>query len=417
MTPSGLDRYTAAILHRRWLVAVLATVIMLAVTGGARFIGVTNDYRSLFDEDNPQLAALDALENTYTVSKTALIAVAAARRFGRGRVDIHPRDARRDRRADRGGVARAPLHPGRLAHQLLPQRGVRRRPDRRAARRGRCVARRCRSRESRGHRAERRRHRRAPGVPRRARGRGGDQLHPARERGRRDGRDHRLPRRHAGRGPSEPPGPRLPPHRRHRHGPRLRRHHAGRDADPRAAGVRHHRGRRRGPSAFGARHPRPRGHAGVRRQHHPRVRRLDRHRVQSRQFRRADHRHDGRRRPFGPHRRGGTGEHGAWPGQTRSRRRIASRQRVAGVSHHRHHGDRVPEPECFGCAAVSRSRQPGGVRRAVRLRVLHDPAAGAALDAAAPRASAPAPQGPASSTGSATSWSHAARTCSGSPAL
>ena len=76
MTPSGLDRYTAAILHRRWLVAVLATVLMLVVTGGARFIGVTNDYRSLFDEDNPQLAALDALENTYTVSKTALIAVA-----------------------------------------------------------------------------------------------------------------------------------------------------------------------------------------------------------------------------------------------------------------------------------------------------------------------------------------------------
>ena len=76
MTPSRLDRYAAAIVHRRWLVTVLATLLMLAVTGGARFIGVTNDYRSLFDEDNPQLAALDALENTYTVSKTALIAVA-----------------------------------------------------------------------------------------------------------------------------------------------------------------------------------------------------------------------------------------------------------------------------------------------------------------------------------------------------
>ena len=76
MTPSGLDRYTSAVLHRRWLVAVLATVLMLVMTGGARFIGVTNDYRSLFDEDNPQLATLDALENSYTVSKTALIAVA-----------------------------------------------------------------------------------------------------------------------------------------------------------------------------------------------------------------------------------------------------------------------------------------------------------------------------------------------------
>ena len=76
MTASPLDRFATTVLRRRWLVAAFATLIMLVVTGGARFIGVTNDYRSLFDEDNPQLAALDALENTYTVSKTALIAVA-----------------------------------------------------------------------------------------------------------------------------------------------------------------------------------------------------------------------------------------------------------------------------------------------------------------------------------------------------
>ena len=76
MIPSRLDRYAAAILHRRWLVAVLATLIMLVVTGGARFIGVTNDYRSMFAEDNPQLAAFDALENTYSASNAALIAVA-----------------------------------------------------------------------------------------------------------------------------------------------------------------------------------------------------------------------------------------------------------------------------------------------------------------------------------------------------
>ena len=76
MTASPLDGFAATVLRRRWLVAAFATLLMLVVTGGARFIGVTNDYRSLFDEDNPQLAALDALENAYTVSKTALIAVA-----------------------------------------------------------------------------------------------------------------------------------------------------------------------------------------------------------------------------------------------------------------------------------------------------------------------------------------------------
>ena len=49
---------------------------MLAVTAGAGFVGVTNDYRSLFDEDNPQLAALNALEDTYGPSNRALIAIA-----------------------------------------------------------------------------------------------------------------------------------------------------------------------------------------------------------------------------------------------------------------------------------------------------------------------------------------------------
>ena len=76
MIPSRLDRYASAILNRRWLVTVLATLLMLVVTGGARFIGVTNDYRSMFAENNPQLAAFDALEDTYSASNAALIAVA-----------------------------------------------------------------------------------------------------------------------------------------------------------------------------------------------------------------------------------------------------------------------------------------------------------------------------------------------------
>ena len=74
--PLLLDRYIEIILRRRWVVITLATVVMLAVTGGVRFVGVTNDYRSLFDEGNPQLAAFDALEATYTETNTALIAIA-----------------------------------------------------------------------------------------------------------------------------------------------------------------------------------------------------------------------------------------------------------------------------------------------------------------------------------------------------
>ena len=71
-----LERYTAFVLGRRWWVLVVAGLAMLAVTAGAGFVGVTNDYRSLFDEDNPQMAALDALEETYGASNRALIAIA-----------------------------------------------------------------------------------------------------------------------------------------------------------------------------------------------------------------------------------------------------------------------------------------------------------------------------------------------------
>ena len=75
-TPSLLDRYVAVIVRHRWLVVALATVLMLAVTAGARFITVTSDYLVLFRDDNPQLLAFQALENTYSATDRALIAVA-----------------------------------------------------------------------------------------------------------------------------------------------------------------------------------------------------------------------------------------------------------------------------------------------------------------------------------------------------
>ncbi|MDE0213753.1 MAG: MMPL family transporter, partial [Deltaproteobacteria bacterium] len=76
MNRLSLERYIAAVLRHRWLVAGLATLVMLALTAGAQFVVIKNDHRVLFGEDNPQLAAFDALENTYTASNSALIAVA-----------------------------------------------------------------------------------------------------------------------------------------------------------------------------------------------------------------------------------------------------------------------------------------------------------------------------------------------------
>ena len=71
-----LESYIAAILRLRWMVVALAALVMLAAGAGVRHLTVTNDYRILFSADNPQFLALDALENTYSGSNSALIAVA-----------------------------------------------------------------------------------------------------------------------------------------------------------------------------------------------------------------------------------------------------------------------------------------------------------------------------------------------------
>ena len=93
---------------------------MLVITAGARFITVTNDYRVLFSEDNPQLAAFDALENTYSTSNAALIAIA-------------PRDGSVFTREALGAIEelteaawRTPLFQSRqFPYQLYPQRSTR----------------------------------------------------------------------------------------------------------------------------------------------------------------------------------------------------------------------------------------------------------------------------------------------------
>ena len=73
---AALVRYAEALLARPWLVVAIAALAMLILSAGAVSIGVTNDHRVLFDDQNPQLLAYQDLEATYTESDTALIAVA-----------------------------------------------------------------------------------------------------------------------------------------------------------------------------------------------------------------------------------------------------------------------------------------------------------------------------------------------------
>ena len=71
-----LDNYINGVLRWRWLVVAVMILIMLALAAGVRFIKVTNDYRILFRDDNPQLLTFDALEDRFSASDRALIAVA-----------------------------------------------------------------------------------------------------------------------------------------------------------------------------------------------------------------------------------------------------------------------------------------------------------------------------------------------------
>ena len=74
--PTRLDRVFELILDRPWVTIAVSVAAMGLMTAGVRNIAVTNDYRMMFSADNPELAAFNELENTYSESNRALIAVA-----------------------------------------------------------------------------------------------------------------------------------------------------------------------------------------------------------------------------------------------------------------------------------------------------------------------------------------------------
>ena len=76
MSSALLDRYVAFTLRRRWLVLGLSLGVMLVLSIGLGFIVISNDWRDMLDEGNPQLVAFDALENTYSATNAAVVAVA-----------------------------------------------------------------------------------------------------------------------------------------------------------------------------------------------------------------------------------------------------------------------------------------------------------------------------------------------------
>ena len=73
----NLESCIALVMGRRWLTILLSFLVVLALTAGTLYIvQVDVDYRNHFGKDDPQLIALEQLEDTYAISDTALVAVA-----------------------------------------------------------------------------------------------------------------------------------------------------------------------------------------------------------------------------------------------------------------------------------------------------------------------------------------------------
>ena len=73
----NLESTIALIMSRRWLTVLLSLAVMAILAAGGQFIKVVDvDVRNHFGKDNPYIIALDRLENTYSISDVALVAVA-----------------------------------------------------------------------------------------------------------------------------------------------------------------------------------------------------------------------------------------------------------------------------------------------------------------------------------------------------
>jgi predicted RND superfamily exporter protein len=64
------------VISYRWWIIAATIIAVFAAAGGTQFLTFSNDNRVFFSKDNPQLQALDALENTYDKTNNVLFVVA-----------------------------------------------------------------------------------------------------------------------------------------------------------------------------------------------------------------------------------------------------------------------------------------------------------------------------------------------------
>ena len=64
------------VVKHRWLIIIATIHVVVIASSGMRFLTINNDTRVFFSEDNPQLHALEALENTFSKDNNVLFAIA-----------------------------------------------------------------------------------------------------------------------------------------------------------------------------------------------------------------------------------------------------------------------------------------------------------------------------------------------------
>lgn len=70
------DRFFGAMLRHPWLSIMLTVLVFAALGAGMPRLSFNNDYRMFFGEENPQLLAFEALQDTYTKNDNVLFVVA-----------------------------------------------------------------------------------------------------------------------------------------------------------------------------------------------------------------------------------------------------------------------------------------------------------------------------------------------------
>ena len=70
------DRLGEWVIRFRWWIIVLTVIVVGAAASGGRFLDFANNYRIFFSDENPELLAFEALQDTYTKNDNVLFVLA-----------------------------------------------------------------------------------------------------------------------------------------------------------------------------------------------------------------------------------------------------------------------------------------------------------------------------------------------------